>query len=135
MILKKPTNEIIKSIEDNNGNIICTKNNGKRIIIYLKLPKHLKIRKIGTIDIIKKQLTIKRIKEKHLFRKYNGYGFNVYILRNAKTFETIKLIDNYNTWIFNRDFAEQNIKYLTFSKQGFETQGFLSLEQLEQFKK
>lgn len=134
MILKKPTNEIIKSIEDNNGNIICTKNNGKRIIVYLKVPKFLKIKKIGTINIAKKTLTIKKTREKHLFKKYNAYGLNVYLLRNAKTFDKIKIIDNYNTFYFSLEWALENIKYLTFSKAGYELQGFISLQQLEPLK-
>ena len=133
MILKKPTNEIIKSVKDENGNIICTKNNGKRIIVYLKVPKFLKIKKIGTINIDKKTLTIKRTREKHLFRKYNAYGLNVYLLRNAKTFDKIKIIDNYNTFYFSLAWANENVKYLTFSKAGYELQGFISLQQLEQF--
>jgi hypothetical protein len=133
MILKKPTNEIIKSVKDENGNIICTKNNGKRIIVYLKVPKFLKIKKIGTINIAKKTLTIKRTREKHLFRKYNAYGLNVYLLRNAKTFDKIKIIDNYNTFYFSLAWANENVKYLTFSKAGYELQGFISLQQLEQF--
>lgn len=127
-------NERITSIKDDRGNIITTKNNGKRIIVYLKVPASLKLKKIGTINLAKRQMTIKRTFEKHLFKKYNAYGFNVHIIRNAKTFDTIKLVDNYNTWIFSKEFAEVNMKYLTFSKQGYELQGFLSLQQLEPFK-
>jgi hypothetical protein len=134
MILKKVTNETIKNIKDDKGNIICTKNNGKRIIVYLKVPRFLKIKKIGTVNISKKLLTIKRIKEKHLFKKYNAYGLNVFLLRNAKTFDKIKIVDNYNTYYFSLAWANENIKYLTFSKAGYELQGFLSLEQLEPFK-
>jgi hypothetical protein len=134
MLLKKTTTERITSIKDEKGNILSFKNNTKRILIYLKVPRFLKIKKIGTINIAKKMLTIKRIREKHLFKKYNAYGFNVYLLRNAKTFDKIKLIDNYNTYYFPLEWAKENIKYLTFSKAGYELQGFISLEQLEQFK-
>ena len=133
MLLKKTTNERITSIKDEKENILTFKNNTKRIIIYLKVPKSLKIKKIGTINIAKKMLTIKRIREKHLFKKYNAYGFNVYLLKNAKTFDKIKIIDNHNTFYFSLEWAKENIKYLTFSKAGYELQGFLSLQQLEQF--
>ena len=75
MLLKKTTNDRITSIKDERGNILTLKNNTKRIIIYLKVPSSLKIKKIGTINLTKKTLTIKRIREKHLFKKYNAYVF------------------------------------------------------------
>lgn len=133
MLLKKTTNERITSIKDDKGNILTFKNNTKRIIIYLKVPRFLKIKKIGTINLTKKTLTIKRTREKHLFKKYNAYGLNFYLLKNARTFDKIKIVDNYNTFYFTKEWAIENIKYLTFSKAGYELQGFLSLQQLEQF--
>ena len=134
MYLKNNLNESFKNIRDDKGNILTLKNNGKRIIIYLKLPRLLKVKKIGTIDINKRLLKIRRNREKHLFKKFNAYGLNFYILKNGRTFDFIKIIDNYETFILPKEFAEQNCKYLQFSKQGFELQGFISLDQLQQFK-
>jgi len=54
MLLKKTTNDRITSIKDEKGNILTFKNNTKRIIIYLKVPRFLKIKKIGTINLTKK---------------------------------------------------------------------------------
>jgi len=45
----------------------------------------------------------------------------------------IKIVDNYNTFYFTKEWAIENIKYLTFSKAGYELQGFISLQKLEQF--
>lgn len=128
------TNERITSIKDEKGNIITTKNNGKRIVIFLKIPSKLKLRKLGNVNLKTKIFTIRRNRERHLFKKHDAYGFNIYLLKNAKTFDKIKLIDNYDTFVFSVEFALSNTKYLTFSKQGFEIQGFLSLTQLQPFK-
>jgi hypothetical protein len=133
-MIKTGIQEKLISSQDDKGNTIYSKNNGKRIIIYLKVAKWNVPKKIGVVSLAKRQLTIRRVKEKHLFKKYNAYGLNVYILRNAKTFDSIKIMDNYNTYIISREWAVMSIKYLTFAKQGFELQGFLSLNQLEPFK-
>jgi hypothetical protein len=135
-ILKSGTivNDRITTIKDEKGNIIATKNNGKRILLFLKIPSKLKSRKLGSINLKTKIFTIRRNRERHLFKKHDAYGFNIYILKNAKTFDKIKLIDNYSVYFFSLEYALSNIKYLTFSKSGFELQGFLSLSQLEQFK-
>ena len=71
----------------------------------------------------------------HLFRKANAYGFNEYILKNSKTFDTIRLRDDAgNDWKIPKQFIIDNGRYLNFKEQGYELQLFVPLEMLEPFR-
>lgn len=80
-------------------------------------------------------MAVKRVRDKHLFRKFNAYGFNDYVLRNQTTFDWIRLSDDEgNHWKIPVTFISEYGKFLNFKQQGFELQRFVSLEQIEQFR-
>ena len=85
-----------KIIPDKFGNSIIISDN----IIYLKLKSETRKREIGTINFKERYLAVNRVRERHLFRKNNRYGFNHYILRNAKKFDNIKVSDNYRKFYY-----------------------------------
>jgi hypothetical protein len=119
-------------IDDNNSLVI--KSNDR--LIHLKL--HLagdKPRLIGTVTKSTRTIVMRRKRAVHLFRKMNAYGFNDYVLRQAKTFDWIRLSDDLgNDWKIPKDYILNEGEYMNFKRQGFELQRFVSLENLEQFK-
>jgi hypothetical protein len=113
---------------DKNGNL-----NTKVLNLQLKSEDY-KNRRIGTMTLSTKVIKIKRDRSKHLYRIGNAYGFNDYVLRNAKYFDTVWLQDEYQEWKVPVRFILENGKHLFFKQQGFEIQVFVTLEQLNDFK-
>jgi len=121
-------------IDDAGLNRIIFHNFDKRVVLYLKLQSETRKRKVGVITKSTKTIKITRTREKHLFNKMYTYGFNEYILREAKLFDTVWLKDNYEEWKVPVKFIlETGQNYLHFKQQGFELQRFVTLEELEQF--
>ena len=58
-------------------------------IISIKLKNEARTREIGVINQKERYFAVNRIREKHFFRKNNSYGFNHYILANAKQFDFV----------------------------------------------
>jgi hypothetical protein len=106
-----------------NNSIIISGN-----IISIKLKSEARTREIGVINPKEKYFVVNRIREKHLFRKNNSYGFNHYILTNAKKFDTIKLSDDFGTWLIPIKLILEKGSFLHFNKDGFELQIFLPLD-------
>lgn len=102
-------------------------------IISLKLKSEARIREIGVINPKEKYFAVNRVREKHLFRKNNSYGFNHYILANATKFDKIKLSDDFGTWLIPIKLILEKGSYLHFNKDGFELQIFLPLDIITQF--
>ena len=98
---------------------------------YLYITLHLrnarKGRAIGRVRLADRVLEMERKREKHLMRKGNAYGFNEYVLRQAKTFDKIELKDDYGTYLFSRQLVIDMGRYLHFKEEGFEKQLFLPL--------
>lgn len=133
---KKPkTPDAIRTVGDDFGNLIKCANNGKRIIISLKLASETRHRKLGVINLAQRSMQIKRNSAKHLMKKFNGYGFNYKLLADSKLFDTVRLSDENADWVIPKEFILENGKFLNFKKQGFELQVFTPLDQIEQFKK
>lgn len=121
---KKP----IKRFEDDFGNVIIRKGN----VLYLRLRGTTRRRRIGIIS--GGILIARRKKAIHLHRKSDSYGFNHYILANAQSFDTVKLMDDTDTYLIpNKKIIELG-HYLHFLEKGFERQVFVKLEDLQQFK-
>jgi hypothetical protein len=120
-------------IDTNNDNFVRIKSTDKTIIITLILEGD-KPRLIGTVTKSTKTIRMKRKRSIHLFKKYNAYGFNDYILREAKQFDKIRLSDEYADWKIPVKYILENGKYLNFKQQGFELQRFVTLDELEQFR-
>ena len=121
-------------IDDAGKNKIQTTTTDKTITIHLQLVGESRKRKVGTITKSTKTLAITRKRFKHLFIKGNAYGFNEYILANAKLFDKIKLKDELCEWKIPVKFILENGSYLMFKQQGFERQLFVSLTQIDEFK-
>jgi hypothetical protein len=98
---------------------------------YLYITLHLKGKKagrnIGRVRLADRVLEVSRKRDKHLMLKANAYGFNEYVLREAKRFDKIELKDDYGTYLFSRQLVLDMGKYLHFKEEGFEKQIFLSL--------
>jgi hypothetical protein len=98
---------------------------------FLYITLHLKGKKagrnIGRVRLADRVLEVSRKRDKHLMLKANAYGFNEYVLREAKRFDKIELTDEYGTYLFSRQLALDMGKYLHFKEEGFEKQIFLSL--------
>lgn len=123
-----------KSTPDEYGNYFETELMKDWLIVSLKLEKESKSRGIGKIHVKERFIELKRDRSKHLFRKNNSYGFNEYLIRASKTFDTIKLIDDVGTYIFPKTTILEKGSYLFFKQQGFEKQLFLQLDEIEKFK-
>jgi len=98
---------------------------------FLYITLHLKGKKagrnIGRVRLADRVLEVSRKRDKHLMLKANAYGFNEYVLREAKRFDKIELTDEYGTYLFSRQLVLDMGKYLHFKEEGFEKQIFLSL--------
>jgi hypothetical protein len=105
----------------------------KTITVYLKLASETKKRKLGMVTKSTKTFHITRNRIKHLHIKTNSYGFNDYLIRNAKEFDTIELQDELKRWKFPKNFVIDNGVYLFFKKEGFELQKFVPLELLKTY--
>ena len=136
MAKKTKAKEVFKTISDDSGNLVLCKNNGKRIVLSLKLRTHTKTRRIGVINIERKVFEVKRKRAKHLFRKNSSYGFNHKLLADAKLFNKIRLSDEQCEWLIPKEFILENGSFLHFkSAGGFERQIFIPLTEIEAFKK
>jgi hypothetical protein len=111
-------------IPDKYGNSIIVSGN----VISLKLKSETRTREIGLINLQEKYLAVNRVRSKHLFRKNSSYGFNHYILLNAKKFDKIKLSDDIGTWLIPIKLILEKGSFLHFNKDGFELQIFLPLD-------
>ena len=68
-------------------------------------------------------------------RKFDGYGFNHKLIADSKLFDTVRLTDDFSEWKIPKKFILDNGMFLNFKGQGFEVQIFVTLNQIEQFKK
>jgi hypothetical protein len=115
---------------DSKGNVITAVNDGITAIISLTLHGDNRKRNIGTIILSERIIEMKRIKAKHLFRKFDAYGFNYKILKETKLFDTIRLTDDNTTWVIPVSQILEKGKILNFDSAGFELQIFMPLEEM-----
>lgn len=134
MSKKEKLPEKVRTLTDDYANAIVAKNNGKRIIVSLKLSSETKHRRLGVVNLKQKTINIVRNRTKHLYRKLNSYGFNDTLLRQTTHFDTIRLRDEFESWKIPLNFILEHGKYLHHLQQGFEKQRFISLPELAQFK-
>jgi hypothetical protein len=106
---------------------------------FLYITLHLRGKKagrnIGRVRLADRVLEVARKREKHLMLKANAYGFNEYVMRTAKKFDTIELTDEHGTYSFPRQLVLNMGRYLHFKEEGFEKQLFLSLNIISNHKK
>jgi hypothetical protein len=98
---------------------------------FLYITLHLKGNKggrnIGRVRLADRVLEVVRNRDKHLLRKAKSYGFNEYVMRTAKTFDSVELQDDYGTYLVPRQLILNMGSYLHFKDEGFERQLFLPL--------
>ena len=132
-------------ISDDEGNLIIV--DGEFLKIKLKSEEG-RIRMLGQIDFEKGFLHVIRHRGRHLHVKSKSYGFNYYVLSTAKRFDKImmkevsgsmtragkggKVIARY---LIPVDAILEKGHYLHHQSSGFELQIFLTLEDMEQFKR
>ncbi len=120
--------------KDGNYFIVVTAPN-KTLTLYLHLASENKKRELGVVIEAKKTFRINRDPDKHLFRKNNSYGFNEYVIRTAKKFDTIHLIEKGgDEYLFPKDLVLEKGDYLHFKTEGFERQLFVKLSDLYPYK-
>jgi hypothetical protein len=120
-------------IDDSGDNKLMVKQNTKLYTITLKLGITKK-RHIGTVTKSTRTIEMVRDRDKHLFLKINGYGFNHYILKNQTSIDWVRLSDNTGShWKIPVKFILEKGKFLHFKGQGFELQQFVSLIDLKPF--
>jgi len=132
---------MIKEIKlDSMGeNLLIVKNaqGCERIFLKLKIETNRE-REIGYIPTDKNFIVMVRVKEKHFFRKCNGYGINEYVLRNIKQINSnvsfVLLKDERCKWMIPVDYIIEESTYGYYKKQGFELQKFISLDKIDQFR-
>ena len=103
------------------------------LYIQLRLASENFGRDVGRVDLKERTLELIRNRESHLMRKNNSYGFNEYMIREAKLFDDIELRDDVGTYKFPKSVVLEQGQYLHFKEQGFEKQLFVPLEVIEKF--
>ena len=82
---------------------------------------------IGKVD--KRTLTVKRDPSKHLFRKFNAYGFSYDVMKQgSRYFDKIEVNTGFETLQTTREYLLKHGKYLHFKQNDLERQIFLPLE-------
>lgn len=130
----KKTDLVTRTFYVDMDNYLMLSSNDKLINVKLKL-KGDKVRQIGTVTKSTRTIEMRRVRDRHLFRKLNAYGFNDYVLRYLNLFEWIRLSDDVGDhWKIPVSYVLEKGEYLNFKKEGFELQRFVSLNDLEQFR-
>ena len=120
---------------DKDGNYFLVKNPTNNIMtVHLFLASENKSRELGTVIVKERLMRIRRNREKHLLRKNQSYGFNEHLIKMAKKFDNIHLIEEHGVeYIFPREFVIDKGSYLHFKSEGFEKQLFVTLAELNQY--
>ena len=123
------------AVMDNIGNCLLYFFDGK---VVLWLDSEQRDRNLGMIK--EKTLFVKRNSENHLHRKSNSYGFNYYLVKNAKNFDKVALTeDDENLYIVPRQTIVDmgKVMYFKSSEDGnsFEVQIFLNRDIIKTYKK
>jgi hypothetical protein len=136
---------IVKKIEsDPNVRVAIMDNMANALICYhdgnvtLTLASEGRTRKLGVIK--DKMLFVDRDSSKHLHRKSNSYGFNYFILKKSKSFDSIAINeDDSALYIVPKDIVLNmgKVMYFKNSEDGnsFEVQIFLNRDIIKTYKK
>jgi|688.fasta_scaffold1367623_1 hypothetical protein len=101
--------------------------------VYLYLKEENRKRNIAKYEEATKTLLFSRDREKHLFRKINGYGFCYALIHLTDFCENIVVYDDFETFKITKSTLNKYGQIYNFKNHGgFETQIFISLENLKQ---
>lgn len=123
-----------KGNPDTQGNYFETEEKNGWLTIYLKLATDTRLRELGKVSLKEKTLEVIRNKQAHLFRKNESYGFNEALIKNAQTFDMVKLSDDDGSYLFPKHLILSKGSYLHFKTEGFERQLFVPLKEIRQHK-
>lgn len=109
------------------------------VIIFLKLIKEKRERKIGVIDSANKILYVMRARGKHLHLTTTSYGFNYNtlnseVIKNNFPFDRVIVTDEYGSYHIMKEEIFAHGKFLYFKFAGFERQLFVPLSVIEKCK-
>lgn len=99
--------------------------------IYLKLADESKNRLLGKVK--GDTFFVKRVREKHLFKKNESYGFSINIIEQLNV-DYIELYEDSGVFKFPVDVLRQFGDYLHFKDEGFERQLFLPLLIIDKYR-
>lgn len=122
------------STTDGHGNTLHWVSNGRTVVVTLELFKEKRKRRVGVINIAQRILTVVRKREDHTLHKYSGYGFNYKLIKDAKVFDTVLLIDDNGKYKLPREEIINSGEVLAFGKAGFELQIFYKHYKLDEYK-
>jgi len=117
-------------IEDKQGNRLIR----KKTTMHLALKGAKSLREIGRINFNARTMSTYRSRTKHLHRQSNSYGFNHYLIKNAVTFDSVLLKDEYGMYRISCEVILKDGFFLYFKQEGFELQIFLSLDTINKYK-
>lgn len=115
---------------DKQGDKFFTHEKKGYLYIELRLASETHKRDVGRVRLKDRVLELVRQRDKHLMRKNNSYGFNEYMVRNGRTFDTIELSDEKGTYSFPKELVMEKGSYLHFKQEGYEKQLFVPLDEL-----
>jgi hypothetical protein len=98
--------------------------------LFFNLPHKLykPHRMIGEVKA--RTLTVKRDPIKHLFRKFNAYGFSYDVMKQgSQYFDKVEVNTGFETLQTTRNFVLKHGKYLHFKRNDLERQIFLPLDE------
>lgn len=99
--------------------------------IKFAMATETKERLIGVVDKQARVMHVKRSRNRHLYQKTMSYGFNYYILKNAKLFDHVALKDEKDSWHIPVSFILEKGQFKHYKNNGnFELQKFVSLVEL-----
>lgn len=130
--VNEPTN--VFTISDDAGNKIVSTHHGNFATVRLKLNSENFHREIGIVHFDKREFHVKRQRTKHLMTRSRQYGFNFYILDNAKLFDTVVVQDEHFVCKIPREVMLKEGQFMHFKNSGgFELQVFVSLDTLGRY--
>jgi hypothetical protein len=104
----------------------------KTVSIYLAAERRK--RKMGTINIAMKTISIDRKRGKHLHRSSQSYGFCHKLLSEGRLFTHVHLTDEHGTFLIPVRKILDSGKFLFFKQQGFERQIFFPVASMEEYR-
>lgn len=120
----------MRIIKDNYGNRLYD----KKGTIFLDLVKGQRPLRIAKINKTEGALEMYRDYGKHLFFKANAFGFNYELLVATKFKNIVLSTSEKEVFVIPIRFILDEGEFLFFKTQGFETQIFINLDKLKEFK-
>jgi hypothetical protein len=123
--------------EDGYGVILfaekCMRYNG--IDIFITLPTEQHRHAIGRVNYDTNTLYILRDSTKHVLKSHNAYGINHYVLKIAKSFDKVVIIetDTDSVYRVEKRFLLSEGQFLVDSQKGLRKQLFITREWLQYY--